>query len=189
MSVFRFLSLFFICAFLCSTANADKVFHTVSVGYFQWQELLTATSSTAEIGGRAQFFGNSFSYEHEAYTGHWGNSYQFEAFIGQANGGKPGTTPAYLQTYQSFFGGAFTYKWAYRPSGYISLLSGPMVLYRGITWPDQSGVSAQSGSDINGGIVFEAKVRPNQDLEIFQKIGLLGIKATYFFSLGLGLKF
>lgn len=172
-----------------AAAKAETVFNTISVGYFQWQERIELTSTTDRTVAMAQFFGNSFSYERESYDTYWGKSFQVEGFVGQANGGQNGTTPAYVKTYQSFFGGALTYKWAYRPSGYIALLAGPFVMYRGIQWPELSGVTAKSGSDVNGGVVFEAKVRPVQKVEIYQKIGFLGVKATYFFTLGLGLKF
>lgn len=172
-----------------SAFAVETVFHTISIGYFQWQERMELSSSSGKGNTVAQFFGNSFGYERESYNLHWGNSLQLEGYLGQGNGGRPGAAPAYNQTFQSFFGGSVAYKWAYRPSGYISLLSGPFVLYRGMKWPEESGVTAKSGSDINVGVLFEAKIRPSQRIEIYQKIGMLGIKASGFFAAGLGMKF
>lgn len=178
-----------ICLSTSSALAAETVFHTISIGYFQWQERMELSSSSGKGNTVAQFFGNSFGYERESYDVHWGNALQVEGYLGQGNGGRPGATPTYTQTFQSFFGGSVAYKWAYRPSGYISLLSGPFVLYRGMKWPEQSGVTAKSGSDVNIGVLFEAKIRTSQRIEIYQKIGLLGIKASGFFSAGLGVKF
>lgn len=189
MSAYKSFVFAILFCFSSSAFAAESVFHTISIGYFQWQERMELSSSGGKGNSVAQFFGNSFGYERESYNMHWGNSLQLEGYLGQANGGRPGTNPTYTQTFQSFFGGSVAYKWAYRPSGYISLLSGPFVLYRGIKWPEQTGVSAKSGSDLNVGVLFEAKFRPSQRIEIYQKIGLLGIKASGFFSAGLGMKF
>jgi hypothetical protein len=175
--------------FSLTSLSANQNFHSFSINYVSWVELLDLELGLARADGFAQFFGNSISYEYESYKSNWGHSLQATGMTGMANGGETGLALSYQQSNIKWSGASASVKYGYRPSGFTAFLLGPIALVRQISWPDQASVSAKSGHTSNVGAVFAMKIRPAYNWEINQELGTLFIKSATYWSVGLGYKF
>lgn len=164
---------------------------TVSLSYVSWTEFVDLDNGTLTDQAFANFYGNALSFEKETYfSPRFATVFEAAFMFGQANAGGSQTVITYQTSYQKWWGGEASARFAYRLSPQITMSAGPLVLVRQISWPDQgTSVDIKSGAPINFGFLGDLRMRLNRNWEIRQTIGTLTFKASTIWSLGIGYKF
>jgi len=159
----------------------------LSFSYYNWSERMTindGVGNSIDAPSNLAAVGIQFDYLSSLKNSGW--LYSAALLTGSGTGG---LSSSYLASYQPFFGlmGSAAYFFKVEKRVYLEL--GPMLLFRTLKWPDASGNSAVSGSDINFGATANLRVRLFKNLDYCQSIGTLLSKASTIWSLGFGYRF
>ena len=164
-------------------------FTTLSFSYVSWKEQVTLSGPTGTDSAYANFYGNSFGYEHETYLKPTnGTLYGFDFMFGRASVGGSQVNVPYQEGSVGWLGIDFSYRYVHRLTNQIAMSVGPLLLARQAKLPADD-VDVSSGSQYNIGAIADLRLRLSKPLEIHQMIGTLYMKASTIWSFGLGYKF
>lgn len=168
---------------LSSFAQENRL---LSFSYYNWGEQMTINSGGVESAAPANLAGIGIQFDYLLSMKNQGWLASMAFLTGSATGGASGN---YLASYQPFFGlmGSMAYFFKVEKRVYLELA--PVILYRSLKWPEASGNTAASGSDLNLGFNANLRIRLFKNLDYCQSIGTLLSKATTIWSLGFGYRF
>lgn len=181
-------SLILILLFFSSLAYGQET-KLLSFSYYNWAERMKMSGNGLEADAPVNLAGVGLQFDYLTTNKNRGWLYSAAILSGSGTGGSTQTNPAYLASYQPFFGLMGSAAYFFRVEKRVYLEIGPMLLYRSLKWPDSAGNVATSGSDINGGVTANLRVRLFRNLDYCQSMGTLLVKASTIWSLGLGYRF
>lgn len=176
-----------------SASGSRRQIHRYWTGSFvSWSELVDIDDGTFADRADAQFYGTSIGRSVEKYrNSSKGTIREFSVLSGHANaGGTQTVLTGYQTSHRSWFGAQASFRFAFRKSPQVALSIGPTALFRQIKFPDEgTGYTIKSGSDLNVGLLAEARFRLTDRLLVQQTVGTLAFKASSIWSLGIGYMF
>lgn len=161
----------------------------LSFSYYNWGERMKMEGNGLEADAPANLAGVGLQFDYLTTNKNKGWLYSGALLTGSGTGGSSSTNPAYVASYQPFFGVMGSAAYFFRVEKRVYLEIGPMLLYRSLKWPESAGNVAKSGSDINAGLTANLRIRMFRNLDYCQSIGTLFARANTIWSLGLGYRF
>lgn len=174
---------------LMTPATYGQETKLLSFNYYNWAERMKMTGNNLEADAPVNVAGVGIQFDYLTSNKNRGWLYSAAILTGSGTGGSTATNPAYLASYQPFFGVMGSTAYFFRMERRVYLEVGPMLLYRSLKWPESAGNIATSGSDINAGVTANLRIRLFRNLDYCQSIGTLFVKASTIWSLGLGYRF
>lgn len=174
-----------------TTVVKMKSQRSIGLSYLSWTETLDLDNGSITDKAFANFYGNSLFYEKTFPTSQQnGYSIELGALAGQANGGGTQSLITYQKSYTKWWGAESTLRLAHQLSQQIVLSAGAMILYRKLTWPDQtSALNVKSGADINVAALLDIKMNLGEQLFLKNTLGTMAFKASTYWALCLGYDF
>lgn len=158
----------------------------MGASYLRWNERLRLQRNALLDTDTANFSGLNLNVEYQILYRRWGMGTGFSFGGGRANGGGNSTVVAYTRNNEAWtsFGAMAKvfYRWAPRVSFAVTM---PLIL-RQISWLSPDGVTeANSGQNINLGVLLGIGIRLNKNLDFVQELGALNTQGSTLWRVGL----
>jgi hypothetical protein len=159
------------------------------VSYLRWTEVLRLQKSTLLDTDTATFVGLNLNLERQVVYANWGWGVGANFGSGRANAGGNSTLIAYSRNNEAWTSFGILAKAFQRLSPRVSLGVAVPLMLRNISWLSPDGVTeANSGQNINLGLLLDMVLRIDKKMDFYQQIGTLNSQGTAFWRLGLNIR-
>ncbi|ODS51041.1 MAG: hypothetical protein ABS42_00555 [Bdellovibrio sp. SCN 50-8] len=170
------------------SVRAEK--HLVNLSYWNWAEEFQMSKGETVQKANSNFSALGLEYEFSSGLASQGWNLAPALLIGQATGGNATGDLVYVASYQKFVGASLKATWFWRFERRVYLEAGVLAIYRPLSWPvSDDGISGESGTAANMGLVTNLRVRLTPSLDFCQSLGVIGNRGRTLWSAGFGYRF
>jgi hypothetical protein len=159
------------------------------ISYLRWNEALRLQKNTLLDTDTANFTGLNLNLERQVVYANWGWGTGLNFGSGRANGGGNSTLITYTRNNQAWTSFGAMAKVFQRVTPRISLGAAVPFMLRNIEWLSTDGVTeANSGQNINIGLLFDMVIRIDKKIDVYQELGSLNSQGATFWRLGVNIR-